>query len=247
MFKFQIWKIKNRIYAKSNITIVAPSNWIKTQAEASPLLNRFNIHLIPNGLDLDIYHPLSNNISRQLLKIDASKKVILFTVNSFDSNDRKGIEYLIKAINKIGRMENTLLLLCGEGNTEWSSELPIPVSSLGYIRDDRLMAAVYSCADVIVVSSVVENLPNNLLEAMACGTPIVAFDTGGIKDAIQHLKTGYLAKYLDVEDLANGIIKILENKQLSKNISISARNLIEKEFNSVVQANRFVELYHQLR
>ena len=185
-------------------------------------------------------------MSRQLFNIDTNKKVILFTVNCFDNNDRKGIDYLIQAINKIGPIENTLLLLCGEGNPEWLSTLPIPVLSLGYIKDDRLMAAVYSCADVLVVSSVVENLPNNLLEAMACGTPSVAFDVGGVGDAVKHLKTGYLAKYLDAEDLADGITKLLGNEKLGRYISLNSKELIEKEFNSAIQADRFVDLYHNL-
>ena len=241
-----LWNIKNRLYARSNITLVAPSSWIEDMVRQSPLLQRFDVRRIPNGLDLSVFRPMERSVARDILDIDPRQKVILFAAHGVDDNPRKGSLDLIEALKRLPSSRDHMLLLCGEGGEEWHRKVDMPVKVLGYVADDRMMALVYSSADVIVLPSIVENLPNSVLEAMACGIPAVAYDTGGMKDAVRHMDTGYLARYRDVQDLANGITYLLNDDQLRTRLSTASRALIERQFGATQQANRFVDLYTEI-
>jgi len=238
-----LWKVKDRIYQRSNITIVAPSSWTEKLARESPLLNRFQIQRIPNGLDVNIYRPLNRRLARELFDIDPNSKVILFCADVLDNNPRKGSNYVIEVLQRLDNLPNTMLMLIGHGGEKWQEKMSMPVKILGYVRDDILMAAAYSCADIAVAPSVLENLPNTVLEAMGCGTPVVAFNTGGMADAVKHMDTGYIARDQDVEDFSRGIRLLLSDETLHQNMAINGRDLIEKEFNAEVQAHRFENLY----
>jgi glycosyltransferase involved in cell wall biosynthesis len=121
----------------------------------------------------------------------------------------------------------------------------LPVKTLGHIDDDRLLALAYSAADVFVAPSVEENLSNSVLESMSCGVPPVVFDTGGMRDAVRHLETGYLAQNRNAEALAQGIDLMLNDLSLRRRCGLNSRRLIEEEFNKPIQAQRFSELYKE--
>lgn len=244
--KKMLWEIKEEIYKKSDITIVAPSSWTEKLARESLLLSRFKIHKIPNGINLDIFHPRDKVAARKKLNIDPKAKVILFTAHGLDNNPRKGSEALIEALNKLKNKEGAMLLLAGNGGQSFVGRVPLSMKFLGYLEDQNILADIYSAADVMVVPSVVENLPNNLLEAMACGTPAVAFDAGGMNDAVKHLETGYLAEYGDTKDLAHGISQLLNDVDLIKKLSANAHDLMKAEFDQKLEAKRFEKLYIEL-
>lgn len=238
-----LWRIKERVFAQSNITVVAPSSWTEQLAKESLLLGRFPVHLIPNGIDLDVFKPQEAHVARARFGIDKNAKVILFVAHGLDGNPRKGATYLIEALSRLSRSAQVTLALVGIGGKDWQSKVPVAVRRLGYISDDRTMAAVYSAADLIIAPSVVENLPNTVLEAMACGTPAVTFNVGGMKDAVRHMKTGYLAQYGNVKDLAYGIELLFNDTVLRERCRKSTRALMEQEFGSTLQTQRFVDLY----
>ena len=240
-----LWKLKNRLYSRSRITIVAPSSWIEEKAKNSPLLRRFDIRRIPNGLDLSIFRPIDRSVARDMLGVDPDFKIILFSAHGVDDNPRKGSAHLVDALNRLEAPNKSSLVLCGEGGRDWQDKIPLPVKALGYISDDRMMAVVYSCADVIVVPSMVENLPNSVLEAMACGIPAVAYDTGGMNDAVKHMKTGYLARHGDPADLANGIGRLLDNDELRKRLGSDAKELVVEKFEKMATARAFLDLYQE--
>ena len=108
------------------------------------------------------------------------------------------------------------------------------------------MARIYAAADLSVVPSVDENLANTALEAMACGLPIVAFDAGGMGDAVHHMKTGYLAAAGDERDFAEGIKLFVESEELREQMGEAASQLIAREFSMLRQAERFASLYHDV-
>ena len=117
---------------------------------------------------------------------------------------------------------------------------------MGYVTDDRLMSAIYNSADLIVAPSVVENLPNTVLEAMACGVPAVAFDTGGMADAVRHKETGYLVPFGDVEALAMGIDTLLMNDDLRFRLGRASGKLVRTLFSKQSQAQAFADLYTKI-
>lgn len=244
--KKALWQMKERMYAKSQITIVAPSSWTEKLARESLLLSRFPVHRIPNGVDLSIWYPREKLSARALLQLDPHKKIILFSAHGLDNNPRKGSEFVLEALQRLKGEKNTLVVLAGHGGSAWAKKSPLPVKNLGYLADPKTMAMVYSAADFIVLPSVVENLPNTLLEAMACGTPAVAFDAGGMKDAVRHEQTGYLARYQDLSDFIHGIQLLLQDETLRHQLGRAARILVEKEFDQKKEAERFENLYRSL-
>lgn len=243
-----LWRQKNRLYATCDITVVAPSSWTERLARESPLLGRFPVRRIPNGLDTRIFKPIPRHAACEILHYDPAVKRIFFVAHGLDDNPRKGGAYLMEALKQVGPLPGVELLLAGVGGESWEhADLPIPVRRAGYVTDDRLMAALYSCADMIVVPSPVENLPNTLLEAMACGVPAVAFDTGGMADAVREGVTGHLVRSGDTAALAAAIRQLLGgNGEQRARMGDESRRLIEREFSSEIQAERFAALYCEI-
>ncbi|MBI5413856.1 glycosyltransferase [Candidatus Peregrinibacteria bacterium] len=243
--KKMLWEVKERAYKDSDITVVAPSSWTENIAKQSKLLSRFPVYRIPNGIDLSVFKPQDKAAARAEFGISKDARVILFSAHGLDNNPRKGSNLLIKALNGLN-LKNSLLLLVGEGGESFEKAVSMEVKRTGFIKDPAKLAKIYSCADFVVVPSEVENLPNNLLECMACGVPSVAFDAGGMKDAVKHMETGYLAKNGDTEDFAAGIKLLAEDKGLAKKIGERARELAVREFDQKREAENFEKLYIKL-
>lgn len=242
-----LWRQKERLYSECDITVVAPSSWTERLARESPLLGRFPICRIPNGLDIDTFAPMDREIACQALGYDSGVRRILFVAHGLDNNPRKGGGALMEAIRHLGRRPGVELLLAGVGGKSWEcAGLPLPVRCAGYINDDMRMAFVYGCADLIVVPSAVENLPNTLLEAMACGLPAVAMRVGGMADAVRDGETGYLVSPCDISGLAKRIDELLRDPAMRFQMGQAGRRLIEEEFSKEVQARRFAHLYRQI-
>ncbi|HEX6044443.1 MAG TPA: glycosyltransferase family 4 protein [Pyrinomonadaceae bacterium] len=241
-----LWKIKKWSYSRSALTIVAPSKWIANLAAESPLLGRFAIHVIPNGLDTTVFKPVPRAEARDSLQIGPSERVILFSAQSL-SDRRKGGAQLEGAIHRLAETQKNLTILMVGENAE-NIDMPASVRTqvTGSIDDDRALANVYSAADVFVLPTLAENLPNVALESMACGTPPVVFDTGGCRDAVRHMETGYLAKYADVDDLSRGISLLLNSDELRDRLSRRSREVATSEYGITLQAQRFLSLYEQI-
>jgi glycosyltransferase involved in cell wall biosynthesis len=243
-----LWKWKRFLYKRSRIHIVAPSSWTRETAEASPILREFPISFIPNGVDLEIFKPLPKEWCRTILNIPSEKKVLLFLAHVIRDNPRKGGDFFIQAVNKVVDHggEDVLVMLVGEGVEEWGHDLKCQVWRHGFINDDELLSVVYNSADIIVHPAVVENLPNSVIEAMACGKPSVAFDTGGVSDVVKHMETGYLAKHRTVEELVAGINLLLRDQTILIKMGQQCRETAKREYSVELQAKRFAGLYREI-
>ncbi len=237
------WKLKNWIYHASNMTIVTLST-MKTREARLSLLNRFPIYHIPNGLDANVFLPLNRDRCRQKLGIPQDKDVLMFAALSLDQ-PRKGGDLLIKALTDIPPTlkSKVALLTLGDGGHVIGEKAGIESINLGFIRDDHQKAMAYSAADIFLSPSRGETLPLVLQESAACGTPMVAFDVGGVPDIIQHGLTGYLAEVESAEDLCKGIITLLKDKPRLALMSDNTRNVILKEFTLETQVKRHLMLY----
>lgn len=242
-----LWWVKDRVYRCSRLTMVAPSKWLANLAEQSPLLGRFSIHIIPNGLDTEVFRPLPKRSTRGMFDIDTRSRVIFFSAHSV-LDRRKGASFLEEALSRLADrgVKDVTVLVVGAHADKWEMEGQFPVKRLGEIRDDQIMAAAYAAADLFVLPTLAENLPNGILESMACGTPVVSFNVGGVPEAVRHMETGYLAAYQDVADLAKGIQLLLDDPDLRFRMSRRCREIAEQEYSLDLQARRFVHLYHDV-
>ena len=243
-----IWNRKKKAWKHSNITVVALSSWLKTCIQSSPLLGEKRVELIPNGIDTQRFKPLNKRFARELLGLPTDKKIILFGAMNATSDKRKGFHYLQSALEELSSSEmgNELeLAVFGAAYSNQAPKFELPTHYLGNFSDDLSLALVYSAADVFALPSVQDNLPNTIMEAIACGVPCVAFKIGGAPDMVEHQKNGYLATPFDTQDLANGIIWTLDESR-HQNLAEYSRQKAELEFDQAIQACRYKALFSEI-
>lgn len=241
-----LFKKKDEVYRQSSLNIVAPSSWMEKCAKESPLLGRFPVTRIPNGLDADAFRSMDRDGARRKLGIDPAKKVILFAAHILDNNSRKGGDILLEAINKFDNPGCYLLILLGEGGQTWVEKTSVGIKLMDFVQDPQHLAEIYSAADVVAIPSTAENLPNVLIEALACGRAVIASDAGGMRDGIRHLETGYLTKLGDATDMADGLRLVLDDEIVQQNMETAARRLFEEQFTSERELTRIVSLYREI-
>ncbi len=237
----QLFLKKQAAYAKGKITFVACSNWLKELAEKSPLIEQHNVVSIPNPIDTTQFYPRDKNQVRKKLNLPADKKIVLFAAVKA-SDPRKGMSYLIEASRLMAQHPNDILfLIAGNHGEEIEKQLALPARSLGYVPSDE-MVDIYNASDLFVTPSLQENLPNTIMEAMACGTPCVGFNVGGIPEMIAHGKNGYVATYKDDADLAKGMLWTLY-KADAETLSANAREKVLTEYAQNAIAEQYKKLY----
>lgn len=238
-----LWRVKKAIYDRSELTLVAPSKWVAKLAKQSPLLGRFPIHVIPNGLDITVFRPIPKIAARRMFGVHPQSHVLFFSASVSDR--RKGATFLAEALVRLSLdgWKDLMLLVAGPDGGRWNIDAPFPVVRLGEIRDDQKLAAAYAAADLFVLPTLADTLPNGVVESMACGTPTVSFDVGGVSDAVMHMETGYLAVSRDSADLARGIARLLNDKNLRLQMGHRCREIAEREYSLEQQAQAFEELY----
>lgn len=244
-----IWQRKASKWKKLDLTIVSPSYWLAECAKSSSLLKEFPVKVVPHGLDLEKYKPISQPFAREVLGLPQDRKLILFGASpGTTGHSRKGYQFLQPALQQLSQREwqgSLDLVVFGASQPEKQVDLGFNVHYIGSLKDDTSLALVYSAADVVVVPSVQEAFGQVASEALACGTPVVAFAATGLKDIIDHQQNGYLAQPFDVDDLSRGIIWILEDGKHS-HLRAAAREKAVREFDARLQAKRHLEIYQRL-
>ncbi len=231
------------------MVIVATSHWLADMARASSLFRDQRIEVIPNGIDTDKYKPLDKAAARAAYNLPQDKRLILFSAVNAVSDKRKGGQFLIPALQSLaanGWSDSAELVIIGASRPEIPLDLGLPVHYVGHLHDEISQVLLYSAADVVVAPSVQENLSNTVLEALACGIPVVAFDVGGMPDMIDHQSNGYLATPFQVDDLVNGIAWVLENDVRHGLLSKTARDIVLDRYDLPKIAKRYSELYESI-
>jgi len=241
-----LWRRKRQLYAKSHLTLVTPSRWLADLVRQSPLLGHFPVVRIPNGVDLRHYRMLPKGDARARLGLPQGNALVLFIAESLDE-DRKGGRQLAKALSGLrwNPPPPLSLVTVGRGAARVAWPTAIDHIDLGFVQDQALLPVIYSAVDIMVCPSLADNLPNTVLEAMACGTPVIAFTVGGIPEVVRHLETGYLATAFKPDDLAHGLELLLRNEPLRCRLSLRCRQVAEQEHSLDLQAKRYVELYRE--
>ncbi len=249
-YSHKIWQSKNRAYKDLQFSIIAPSNWMMQSIKRSKLLAGREVNVIPNTLETDVFTASGKSAMKQELGLDPGKFVMLSGFMPSRKDLHKGTPYLLEAL-KILIQEGWLdrdkveLIVFGNRDEKNVPDFPVRTTFLGTISDDQRLARCYSAADVFITPSLEDNLPNTVLESLACGTPVVAFTTGGIPDMVQHKANGYLAEYRSSEDLARGIDWVFRHHNPGE-LNNNARQSVLAGFSEKVIAARHIALYEKL-
>ena len=238
-----VWNKKQRMVEDENIYYVACSRWLESEAKKSALLQGQKITSIPNPIDTHIYNRCNKQEARQRLGLPLDRKLILFASQRV-TNENKGMSYLIHACRQLKDIPQLGVVILGGHAEEVVGQLPLEAYPLGYVNDERRIVDVYNAADVFVLPSLSENLPNTIMEAMACGVPCVGFKVGGIPEEIDHRKNGYVADYRSADDLARGIRWILTEAD-SEELSRNAVHKVAQNYSQQSVAMKYLDVYHQ--
>ena len=246
----QIWKKKENAYSKLDLTIIAPSRWMAESVKKSSIFGSAYVINIPNTVDTNVFKPTAKFEARAKLGLDPGKFILMSGFMPSRKDLHKGTPYLIEAINLFINNhqvspDSVELLVFGNRDEKNVPEFSIPTTFLGTISDDEKLALCYSAADVFLAPSLEDNLPNTVMESLACGTPIAAFTTGGIPDMVKHKYNGYLAEYRSSADLATGIAWIYNYPDKAE-LNFNARQTVEDYFSEGSIAGQHIELYKSL-
>jgi glycosyltransferase involved in cell wall biosynthesis len=241
-----IWERKKSGLAhlpSNRLHIVALNSWMAEQVRRSSLFKRFECSIIPNGVDLEEFRPVPQGIAREALGIPAGRQVLAFVAESA-ANVRKGFHLLCGALEKLKTRSNLFLLIVGD--SPHAQSLNVPALRVGFVQSPLFLRQIYSAADLFAIPSLEDNQPNTVLEAMACGTPVVGFKAGGIPEMIDHGKTGLLVPRGDVQELALAIESLLNDERLRATMGTLARKRAEAVFSRDGQVRQYLELYSRL-
>ena len=238
---------KKEVYQDFPITVVGCSEWIANRAAKSTVFREKKVVAIPNPLDLETFKP--TKVEKEEFGLEKNKKYILIAAMKV-TVIWKGFSLLKESLKILyslledSEKEEIEILVAGDANPLDFEDIPFKTNLLGKINSSQEMNKVYNLAEVFVSSSIQENLPNTIMEAMATGTPCVAFGVGGIPEMIEHKKTGYLAEPKNSEDLAEGIRFVLKNN--SAKIKIDCIQKIVSSYSKEVVAKLYLDIYESL-
>jgi glycosyltransferase involved in cell wall biosynthesis len=227
---------KNALLKTERIKVVCPSQWLLNASQTSEVMKSFSHFLIPYGLDTETFKIYSSDLARQLFNIPLDKKIILFVSESIE-NRRKGFDLVIDAIKSISVKDNFLLVAVGDAGRSYD----VPgIAFIGNISDERLMALAYASADAYLIASREDNLPNVMLESLCCGTPVLGFPVGGIKETVVNDVNGFLAPQLSASGLKDLISRFLTNDKFDRQW---IRADSKEKYNLRKQALSYIQLY----
>lgn len=240
---FTQFEKKQRLYQNTNLTLVSPSRWLDDLVRKAALTKGMPSMAIPNCIDTHFFKPGDRTAARNALGLPADKKLLLFA-GANTQDPRKGFKYFQEAMQHPDLADAEVIIL-GKGKAENFSDMPVKVHFLGKISDASQMVLAYNAADILVVPSLEDNLPNTIMEAMACGTPAVGFGTGGIPEMIGHLESGFVSAPKSASLLSEGIQWVLKHNEDGA-VSASARKKVLRHYSEEVVARQYSQLYDSL-
>ena len=240
---------KKELYNNSSIVFVTCSQWLKGQAEKSALLDKHTVINIPNPININLFKPRNKQEARTQCNFPADKRIILFGAAK-PTDKRKGVDYFIESCNLLVQKHPELkdqigIAIYGKQSEQIVPLVPFETYDLKYISSEKELVNVYNAIDLYATPSLEENLPNTIMEAMACGVPCVGFNVGGIPEMIDHLHNGYVAEYKSAEDFANGIYWTLTEGEYDM-LSEEASRKVTACYSEGTIAKKYIEVYNKI-
>lgn len=244
----QVWKKKNKLYTTLKPTLVGCSEWLADLARSSSLAKHCRVMDMPNPINTDDFRVHDKQLSRKGFSLPLNKRLILFSAMSV-SDRRKGFAYLAEAVQNLVTQNrwpaDAELVVFGNADPAALDQLPVPVHSLGRLSGAEVISRAYASCDLYTIPSLQDNLPNTVMEALACGVPVLAFDTGGIPEMVLDGINGRIVTYADANELADGLHEMLMVRNLSA-MSLQARDSVLQRYSYHVIGQRWSEVYSQL-
>ena len=239
-FTHLLWSLKKIVYHYADFSLVCPSKWLKKKVKKS-ILKHKKVKLIYNGVDETLFKNYPQHEAREQLNLPQDKFILLFMAYGGLQSKIKGGHLIPRILDRLPK-EHILLLSIGNSaaNAEMNSNY---LKTLPYIEDQNQLALYYAAADLFIYPSLADNCPLVVLESLSCGTPVIAFNTGGIPELISHQKTGYIAEYQNETDFTRGIHYFLANPAKLKKARSLARNSVLKKFTLNTMIKKYQELY----
>jgi glycosyltransferase involved in cell wall biosynthesis len=246
----KIWQQKADAYRKLGFNVVAPSKWMLNSVLQSSLMKDKPVLNIPNTLETHIFKPADKANAKQQLGLSTDKFIFLTGFMPSRKDLHKGTSYLLESLEllkeRLGVKASQIeLVVFGNRNAKDVPDFSFKTSFLGTINDDARLAMCYAAADAFLIPSLEDNLPYTVMESLACGTPVVAFTTGGIPDMVEHLHSGYLAEYRSAKSFTDGMEWVI-NYADKPSLQQQARQSVMEKFSEPVIAQKHVQLYNQL-
>lgn len=239
------WNRKLKNWARP-AHVITPSSWLAECVRASRLLRDWPVTVIPNCIDTDLWAPHDKTLARSKLGLPKDVPLLLFGADGGTSDPRKGFDLLRGALQQLkGQIPELELVIFGSERGQDDADLGFTTHFSGEIKNDLDLCLSYSACDAMVIPSRQDNLPNTALESLACGTPVVAFDVGGLPDIVDHKKNGALAKPFNVEDLAAQIQWVID-KADSQEMAKAAREKVLKTYSEQSVVRKHLDLYSRI-
>ena len=249
----QTFKRKQNIYPNGQLNMVGCSLWLTELAQRSPLLKGHHITSIPNPIDTDFYRPAgtgnmpSAESIRKQLGLPLDKQLLLFTAYKV-TDPNKGIDYLIESLSilcqEYPQLKSKLgIVLAGKEAESLSNAFDIQAYPMGYVTSEERMRQLYQACDLLLMPTLMDNLPNTIVEAMACGRPCVAFKVGGIPQMIDDGVNGFMATCRNSLDFAKGIVRTLHSQNYTA-LCRNARTKAVTAYSEKAVAEQYMNLYN---
>lgn len=244
----QVFRRKERLFRGAHITFVACSQWLEGLAAQSALLTGQRVVSIPNAINTSLFKPENKATARLSFNLPADKILLLFSSMKI-TDKRKGIDYMIEACRHLAETQPQLagklgIVIVGKEAAAMKGMFPFPVYAVDYVADEKRMASLYNAVQAFVTPSLQDNLPNTIVEAMACGTPCIGFQVGGIPEMIDHKVNGYIARYQDAADLAEGMLYVLQQADY-ESLSRAAVKKAGMTYGESAVAMKYIKIYNQ--
>lgn len=241
----KVFQKKEKIYRKAQLTFVGCSQWMADLAKKSKLTQGHQVVSIPNAIDTDLFRPMDKQKAREAFQLPQDKQLLLFGCQRI-TDERKGFRFLMEALQYIKQQHadqasNIELVVVGGEAENIREQVPFTILPVRYVSDPQKMVQLYNAVDIYVTPSLQDNLPNTIMEALACGIPCVGFKVGGIPEMIDHQENGYVAQYKDAEDFAHGILWTLSADY--ETLSRQARNKVMVTYSENAVAHKYMEVY----
>ncbi|WP_426582074.1 glycosyltransferase family 4 protein [Mucilaginibacter sp. R-33] len=246
----RIWQQKNKAYKQLDFNIIAPSLWMQDSVKKSSLMRGKATSNIPNTLETDVFKPIDKKEAKAKAGLPTDKFIFLSGFMPSRKDLHKGTQYLLESMELLrqrlgAETDQVELVVFGNRGTENLPDFPFKTSFLGTINNDEKLAMHYAAADAFLIPSLEDNLPYTVMESLSCGTPVIAFTTGGIPDMVRHEHSGYLATYRSSESFTDGMEWIIKHPERDK-LNQQARQTIMDSFSEEVIAKKHIGVYQQL-
>lgn len=241
------WQRKRKYWHRP-FNIVCPSQWLANCVRSSALMHTWPVTVVPNPIDTSRWQPVDQCFSRKLLGLPQHCRLLLFGAFGGVGEHHKGFDLLLAALTKLHTdvgLADLELVVFGQHEPQSPPKLSFPVHYIGHLHDDVSMRALYSAADALVIPSRQDNLPNTGLEAQACGTPVVAFNTCGLPDIVDDRTTGVLAEPFEPASLAAAISWVLDDLHRLHQLGHAARFRAERLWNPERVSGLYADVYRQ--